>query len=285
MAGTVADIDNNLPDLGKYRTTEEKLSAIGDYLFLLLETLKYKLRNLTPDENFNTTEVTRWMNETVVNIGVNPELLAQIAALVEVEAPTVVTENIYATYGSVADLTVWKLRTDFERAMRYLIGDLSPLDYLSIHGEQIDFITATVSGTVPIPYAVDGVPVYWKNGPGSTMTREPTDYPVMVYPYSELVKMKIAFESIGGTKYPVISLGAGDPAGNNIARMYKSTDGLHLDYKNSEGNVDSIFHSQEENFWRINGYGIAAVDELPEEPAENVIYFTPENPAEQDLEG
>ena len=87
MAGTVADIDNNIPDLGKYRTTEEKLSAIQDYLFLLLETLKYKLRNLTPDENFNTTEVTRWMNETVVNIGVNPELLAQIAALVEGNMP------------------------------------------------------------------------------------------------------------------------------------------------------------------------------------------------------
>lgn len=282
MAGTMLDVDSALPKLEKYKTTEEKLTAIQDYLFLLLETLKYKLRNLTPGENFNQTETVQWLNQNLINFETNPEMIALLAQLIsgmiEVETPQVVTNNIYAEFGAIADLIVYHLRTDMARALNYVHEDVSPIDYLDIHDEQISFMTATVSSTEPIQYTALGEPLYWQGQPGeSAITRVPTANPVMVYQYTELVKARFQFEVDGqGNKYPVLTFGAGDMAGNNIARMYKSTDGLHLDYKNSGGTVDSISHLESENFWRLNGYGISAVDELPETPIQNVIYFTPE---------
>ena len=62
---------------------------------------------------------------------------------------TIITNELYAKYGAVADLTVDRLRTDFKKAKNYLEGDTSPIDYISIHDEEISFISATTDGSMP----------------------------------------------------------------------------------------------------------------------------------------
>ena len=52
MAGSFAALDAGLPDPGGAESTERKLRALQDYLVLLLEQLRYVLRNLGA-ENFN----------------------------------------------------------------------------------------------------------------------------------------------------------------------------------------------------------------------------------------
>ena len=47
------------------RDTDAKLRAVQDYLYQLLEQLRYILNNLTPD-NFNEQEVSGWAGETIV---------------------------------------------------------------------------------------------------------------------------------------------------------------------------------------------------------------------------
>ena len=56
--------DSALPDLRRYEGTDAKLEAVQNYLFLLLENLRYLLRNLSP-ENFNQSEMTDWIGKTV----------------------------------------------------------------------------------------------------------------------------------------------------------------------------------------------------------------------------
>ena len=149
---------------------------------------------------------------------------------------TVITNELYSSYGSISDLTVNKLRTDYAKATKFLNSDTSDVNYINIHDETISFITATVgSGTEQL---TDGDRVfYWTDETHTQMTSEKTtDYPVTVYKYTELTKASIAFTSItlpDGTSsvMPVLTLGAGTGNGESgKSFIYKAADGLYLDY-------------------------------------------------------
>ena len=218
--------DSAFPNLARYETTEQKLAAVQDYLFLLLENLRYILRNLSP-ENFNQTELSDW-------IGKNIKADAVISN-------TVITSELYSDYGAIADLTVDSLRTDYRRAQRYLAGSTAALDYLRIHDEVIEFVTATTDGEQTQQLSVDGRYFYWTDSSMTQMTSEKvTAYPVMVYVYEEDVKGAFRFEDVihqGQTvKVPVLRLGAGDERGRNYATIYKGTQGLQILYNDSDGN-------------------------------------------------
>ena len=149
---------------------------------------------------------------------------------------TVITNELYSSYGSISDLAVNKLRTDYAKATKFLNSDTSDVNYINIHDETISFITATVgSGTEQLR---DGDRVfYWTDETHTQMTSEKTtDYPVTVYKYTELTKASIAFTSItlpDGTSsvMPVLTLGAGTGCGDSgKSFIYKAADGLYLDY-------------------------------------------------------
>ena len=149
---------------------------------------------------------------------------------------TVITNELYSSYGSISDLAVNKLRTDYAKATKFLNSDTSDVNYINIHDETISFITATVgSGTEQL---TDGDRVfYWTDETHTQMTSEKTtDYPVTVYKYTELTKASIAFTSItlpDGTSsvMPVLTLGAGTGSGDSgKSFIYKAADGLYLDY-------------------------------------------------------
>ena len=235
MPGSAFAADLQYPDLTRYESTEQKLAAVQDYLFLLLETLRYVLRNLSMEENFNQAELKGWVDG------------------LDLEAKTVVAESVivnelYGDFGDIADLTVNELRTDYQRAARYLAGNVASLDYLHVHDEEIGFITGVVKYDAQTGEALTeqlhhgSRYFWWKDATHERMTSlEDTGLPVIVYQYAEQVKGRFSFvtETEGGQTYtvPVLKLGYGSDAGgvNGTAKLVKHASGLEMSYVTGSG--------------------------------------------------
>lgn len=230
MPGNVLTADMALPDLQQYDTVERKLTALENYLLLLLENLRYTLRNLST-ENFNDAALSAFVKE----------LRAGTVTAGTVVTDVAVADELYAGYGSIAALTVDKLRTDFQRSQRYLAGNTDPIDYLSIHDETIEFITATTDGSRVQQLQRDGKLFFWTDETCTQMTAERTDgQPVLVYVYDELVKAAFRFDqtvlSDGTvTAVPLLKLGAGDAGGTRQGTIVKLADRMEISYESSGG--------------------------------------------------
>ena len=229
------DAELTFPDVSGEGSTDEKLTAIQNYLFQLLEALRYTLRNLSMEENFNQRELAGWVGDTIkANL---------------VVSNTVITNELYTDFGAIADLAVDELRTDWQRARRYLEGDTSDLDYIHIHDEEISFVTAVLQTD-----AGSGAPLteqlhhgaryfWWRDGSRTEMTSlEDTGLPVTVYQYTEYNKGKISFVRELGQTVIVLKLGAGVDAGELLGtlRISKGTDGASITYHASGGGVASL---------------------------------------------
>ena len=257
MPGSFYLMDSGFPEFTGQESVSERLNRLTNYLYMLLEELRWMLRNLGP-ENFNEAGLS--------------ELESAVAD--RVEAGTVVTRELYADYGDIADLTVWRLRTDYRRAQNRLAGDTADLNYLDLHDEQISLITAATDGSESEQLSRDGRLYWWTDAAHSRMTAEEnTGLPVLVYRYTERTKASLRFSPVGGTVMPVLTLGAGDENGRNVAKLYKSTDGMHLDYVNTDGTTASITHAEAEAFWRVNGLAIQVVTDYPAAEEAGVLYI------------
>lgn len=236
MAGGLADIDTSFPT--RRGSTEQQISAVYDYLVMLLENLRYILRNLSP-ENFNEQETLDWIGR---NIQANT-----------IVSNTVITNELYADYGAIADLVVDELRTDYQKAARYLAGNTAAIDFLHIYDECIDFRTGTVrrENGVPLTEQLHHGDRYfwWREGRTQMTSLEDTGDPVIVYQYDELLKGTLRFEDYTSgsvtTKVPTFVLGAGygnalDPAkGRGFLR--KGTDSFDVWLHNNVGEDRGIF--------------------------------------------
>lgn len=220
MAGGLSELDTGMPE--RSGSVEDRLRALYDYLALLLENLRYLLRNLGP-ENLNESELLPWLNDKL-----------EVKTLI---SNTVITNELYADYGAIADLTVDELRTDYAKAQRYLAGNTGPLDYLYIHDEQIEFLSGTVhlDGGVPATEQLHhrGRYFYWTDETKTQMTSvEITAWPVVVYQYDELIKGTYCFQTVDNVKVPVLIFGAGtgDQSDPNLGKGYlrKDTDSLDM---------------------------------------------------------
>ena len=240
MPSGFATLDTSFPNL-EGKNTEGRLQTLTDYLYQLLEQLRYILRNLSP-ENFNEKETLDWIGD---NLEVN-----------KIISNTVITNELYSEYGAIADLTVDELRTDYQKAARYLAGNTAALDFLYIHDEQIDFLTGPVKteDDAPLTEQLHRRDRYfwWTDGTKTKMTSlEVTDWPVTVYQYDELLKGTLRFEdytppgSQTVTKVPVFVLGAGygnaqDPAkGRGFLR--KGTNSFDVWLHNNAGEDRGLF--------------------------------------------
>lgn len=216
----------------------------------------------------------------------------------------VFTDSLYAEQGFIAELTVDRLSTS-RRIREFLLDHhyraepaYNEDNYIDIRDYHISWVTGSVEfdgNEEPIILQAvnrNGNLLYWdhmvhsctsegyplgEDGGQLYATEDDTGFPIQVYQYKEFTKMQGLFESDGTNYAPKMIFGTGDQNGNNICYIYKATDGMHVDYKNTEGNTDSITHYENEDFWRLNEIGIAPVDELPEVPLHDVIYLTPEN--------
>lgn len=227
--------DSSFPVIGAEEEPKKAMQKVQNYLFMLLEQLRYTLSNLEPG-NFNETEMEAYFKKLTADLVVAQTIISQ----------TIITNELYASYGSIADLTVDKLRTDYKRAMKYLIGDKTPIDYIDIHDEVICFITATTDGTQTEQLTVHGRKFFWTDGTHTQMTSEKdTGLPVTVYRYAEQVKAQFAFRGIrlaDGTEsvMPTMVWGSGTGTGDRgKCWFYKAEDGMRIEYhkKNGSGTV------------------------------------------------
>lgn len=161
-------------------------------------------------------------------------------------------DALYAALGEIADLTVDRLSTS-RRVVKYLAGDKTDDNFVRIHDQYIEFVSGVYADGTAQAENPHGALLYWESDPSGASigsdgypyvngeriftTTTKTDWPVMIYSYTELVKRSIAFEQDGsGTYTPVDVFGAGNADGTNKARMLKSADGLELTYATKGGN-------------------------------------------------
>lgn len=161
-------------------------------------------------------------------------------------------DALYAALGEIADLTVDRLSTS-RRIVKYLAKDTSDDNFVRIHDQYIEFVSGVYADGTAQAENPHGAQLYWESDPSGASigsdgypyvngeriftTTTKTDWPVMIYAYTELVKRSIAFEQDGnGTYTPVDVFGAGNADGTNKARMLKSADGLELTYATKSGN-------------------------------------------------
>lgn len=148
---------------------------------------------------------------------------------------TIITENLYAEYGRIANLTVNELDTGWEKITNYLSSSTADVNYIHINDQKAEWITASTTGATTEHFEdKEGNPLYWTDDTYKGMGTKVTDYPVTVYVYTELTKATFSFDSVSGTYIPRIVLGAGTGTGDNgKGIIYKDTNDLHVGYRHS----------------------------------------------------
>lgn len=229
-------LDASFPSFLDGEKTDAKLKRIQNYLFMLLEQLRYTLEHLSL-KNFNAAAVEEMK-----------DIFASTVTATTVISQTLITNELYSSYGAIADLTVDRLRTDWTKAQKYLNSDTSDVDYISIHDETIDFISASTAGNAYVQLTDHGRSFYWKDETHTQMTSEDvTRYPVLIYVYTEQVKGSFRFFETVGTagnriKAPRLTLGAGTGTADNDKLVISKPQGsAELRYMTPKGQEAGVY--------------------------------------------
>ena len=186
----------------------------------------------------------RRLTHVLANIKNNQILSVDASKILNVDtifSQTIVTETLYADKAYISELTVDELETS-TKVQNYLDSSTADVNYIKIYEQNIEFIEATTTGlTTEQATDRDSNPLYWVDATNIGITTDVTAYPVTQYVYTEIIKMKINFQTIGGVYTPVIQLGAGTGVGDNAkAFLYKGTTGLDIEYTTTTGNKQTI---------------------------------------------
>lgn len=177
-------------------------------------------------------------------------------------ADAVFTDSLYAEQGDIAELTVDRLSTS-KRVRLYNLRNTGDDNFVEVQDNYIKFITGTPiedsqnPGTYLTEQATNryGQALYWAEEPYSISTQgypldedgnqiyatiDTTNWPVMVYQYTELVKAQFAFEQQSGTYVPILTLGAGDENGRDNGFLLKGQNELMIRYLTGAGEYTDI---------------------------------------------
>lgn len=154
---------------------------------------------------------------------------------------TTIVQNLYAQKGTIAELTVDELDTS-DKVQNYLNQSIEDVNYIRAYDQTIDFMEAKTDGSQTEQMRDrNGNLVYWVDGNHEGTTNEETEFPVMVYKYSEGVKMRIHHYLDPVTNYYIPRIVMGVGTGNQLHKdygkgfIYKDELGLCLEYITSFG--------------------------------------------------
>lgn len=204
------------------------VEELTNLMFRYYRELQYILGHLDSD---NVSEIDA--NKTrVLNL---EQLVAQTIIAGDIVTNTFVTNTLYTEYARIAQLTVDELSTAWEKITNYLIGSTADVNYIYIHDQAIEFITASTTGASTRQETNrDGTPLYWTDETHTGVTDEANAFPVTTYVYTELTKSHFTFTNVDGVYIPQLWLGAGTGTGNNgKSCVWKGIDGLYFDYYHS----------------------------------------------------
>jgi hypothetical protein len=231
------------------------VEELTDLMFRYYRELEYVLGHLDSE---NVREIDADVTE-VKNL--DPATIIDNTFITEsIVTNTFVTNTLYANYARIAQLTVDELSTGWEKITNYLASSTADVNYLYIHDQTIEFITASTDGlSTEQAEDRDGNGLYWTDETHTGVTDEVNAYPVTQYVYTEMVKAKFSFENVGGTYEPQIWLGAGAGVSGHPeygkACIWKDTTGLLLKYITSTG-VEHYIRIGESGIEGITGGGI-----------------------------
>ncbi|OPX88127.1 MAG: hypothetical protein A4E53_02144 [Pelotomaculum sp. PtaB.Bin104] len=170
-------------------------------------------------------------------------LTAETIEASNIEVDVNVTNILYAQKGNISELTVDQLDTSTMVA-KYLANDTSDMGYIKIFGEHIQFIEASTDGSQTAQVLDrNSQPMYWTDDTHTTPTLDVTDYPVLVYVYTEQVKMELYHELDSATGFYVPKMIWGVGTGTydyGKGFITKDDDGLILKYITTTGKVQTI---------------------------------------------
>jgi hypothetical protein len=170
---------------------------------------------------------------------------------------TFITQTLSAETAYIAQLTVDQLETS-TKVQNYLNNNTNDVNYIKIFEQYIQFITASTDGSETEQVKDRKYNnLYWLDDTFKGTTTNVTDYPVLIYKYSEQIKMQILFESISGNYVPKIILGVGDGTGTNHskAEVFKGLTGLEINYyKSNTGEKRSLLVDDTGVHSTIEGY-------------------------------
>ena len=155
-----------------------------------------------------------------------------------IEVDVNVTQILYAGKGNISELTVDQLDTSTMVA-KYLASDTSDVGYIKIFGQHIQLIEAHTTGAQTAQVLDrNSHPMYWTDANHTTPTLEATNYPVLVYVYTEHIKMELLHELDAGTGYyvPKMIWGVGNGIGERgKGFITKDDNGLLFRYVATSG--------------------------------------------------
>lgn len=157
---------------------------------------------------------------------------------------TVIINQLAASKATIAELTVDQLDTS-DKVANYLAGNKADVNYIKTYDQHTEFITASVKAGDPTPTTQvtdrNSNPLYWVDIDRTGVTTDVTDYPVTIYDYTELTKLKVTFALDGETYVPRFEFGAGAGVVGHPEYgkgfIYKDGDGLVLKYTKADGTV------------------------------------------------
>ena len=146
------------------------------------------------------------------------QMIEALEAQFDVTVSNVTITNVLAAEtGYIAQLTVDSVETS-TKVQNYLAESTEDVNYIKIFGQYIQFVTASTDGS-QTEQARDrhGALLYWKDEDKEAVVLDETDWPVMIYVYTEQIKAEFGFENTDGIYVPKITLGLGDGVTPNSA--------------------------------------------------------------------
>ena len=152
---------------------------------------------------------------------------------------TIITNNLYAERGHIAELTVDRLDTS-NKLHRFNAEDQSTMFFMRIYEQRMEFIEAGTDGSETQLLDRHERPLYWKDEEKQQVTHEETAFPIMVYAYTESKKLQMFFtlDPESGFQIPMMIWGAGvlgPDFENGKGFIYKDATGFVLRYVKANG--------------------------------------------------